>query len=63
MKVKSRVEVILYEESSDAEQHIIMIVKGEHPSEQDFQEVMNNYSAFWYIGEYEVVETTYDLTE
>lgn len=63
MKIKSRVKVILYEENSDAEQSVIMVVNGEHPSEQDFQKVMERYPEAWYVGEYEVVETTYDLTD
>ena len=63
MKVKSRVKIILYEENSDAEQCVIMVVNGEHPSAQDFREVMARYPEEWYIGEYEVIEITYDLTD
>lgn len=63
MKIKSRVKVILYEENSDAEQSVIMVVNGEHPSEQDFREVMECYPKVWYVGEYEVIEITYDLTD
>ena len=51
MKIKSRVKVILYEENSDAEQSVIMVVNGEHPSEQDFREVMECYPEAWYVGE------------
>jgi hypothetical protein len=63
MKIKSRVQVVLYEENSDAEQRIVMVINGEHPSEQDFREVMSYYPDAWYVGEYEVVETVYDLTD
>lgn len=63
MKIKSRVKVVLYEENSDAEQNIIVVVNGGYPSEQDFREVMARYPEEWYIGEYAVVETIYDLTD
>ena len=47
MKIKSRVQVVLYEENSDAEQRIVMVINGEHPSEQDFQKVMSYYPDAW----------------
>jgi hypothetical protein len=63
MKIKSRAKIILYEENSDAEQCVIMVVNGEHPSAQDFQKVMERYPEARYVGEYVVVETTYGLTD
>lgn len=63
MKIKSRVQVVLYKENSDVEQAITVIVNGDHLSYQDCEDILEYYPEAWYIGGFEVVETIYDLTD
>jgi hypothetical protein len=63
MKIKSRIKVTLFEENSDADQHIIVIVDGDFLSSQDCIEILKDYPVDWHIGGYEILETYLDLTK